>query len=127
MIVTRSWTTIHPIAARPWRLSISPRSTRILSTTSVELMAIADPMTTASTGDSPSRMTTAAPATAVITIWAMAPGTAIRHTRRSSWSENSTPRANSSSTTPSSASCPICSWSPTNPGVNGPMTTPAAR
>ena len=127
MIVTRSWTTIHPIAARPWRLSISPRSTRILSTTSVELMAIADPMTAPSAGDIPSRMTTAAPAMAVITIWAMAPGTAIRHTRRSSWSENSTPRANSSSTTPSSASCPICSWFPTNPGVKGPMTTPAAR
>ena len=49
-IVTRSWTTIQPIAARPWRLSISPRSTRILSTTSVELMAMADPMTTAASG-----------------------------------------------------------------------------
>ena len=61
-----------------------------------------------------------------MTICAMAPGTATRQTRRSSWSENSTPRANSSSTTPSSASCPISSASPTNPGVNGPMITPAA-
>ena len=61
MIVTRSWTTIQPIAARPWRLSISPRSTRILSTTSVELMAMADPTTTAANGLRPSGMATAVP------------------------------------------------------------------
>ncbi len=126
-IVTRSWTTIQPTAVRPWRLSSSPRSWSTLSTTTVELMATAAPTTTAPVALSPSGIPTSAPATAVMSTWRIAPGTATRRTGASSRSENSTPSANSSSTTPISASSLMLPASPTKPGVNGPMTTPASR
>ena len=56
----------------------------------------------------------------------MPPGMTTRPTERSSRIENSTPRANSSRMTPTSARTAICSWPPTKPGVNGPMRTPAS-
>jgi hypothetical protein len=65
--------------------------------------------------------------TVMIRTCRIAPGMAIRRTGASRLIENSTPRANRRRTTPSSASSLICPASPTNPGVNGPMTTPARR
>ena len=124
-IVARSWTIIQPTAVRAWRLSSSPRSVSTLITTSVELMAIAAPTTSAARGSRPSGIAAIAPTTVTITICRSAPGTTTRRTRASSRNENSTPSANSSRTTPSSARVAIRSTSPTKPGVNGPMTTPA--
>ena len=49
-------------------------------------------------------------------IWAMPPGMTTRPTERSSRIENSTPSANRSRTTPTSARMAICSWPPTKPG-----------
>ena len=119
----------HPADGRPAveAVELARARTRTLSTTTVELMAIAAPTTIAADALRPSGMPTAAPAIVVIRIWAMAPGTATRRTGASSRKENSTPSANSRRTTPTSARSPIWSTSPTNPGVNGPMTTPARR
>jgi hypothetical protein len=77
-------------------------------------------------GTRPSAMPATAPATVISSTWAIAPGTRDDRTGDSRRSENSTPSANSSRTTPTSASSPIPA-SPTNPGVNGPMTTLATR
>ena len=60
-------------------------------------------------------------------ICAIPPGIATRLTSRRPRMENSTPNANSRSTTPTSARAAIRSTSPTNPGVAGPMTMPAMR
>ncbi|OGO58241.1 MAG: hypothetical protein A2V85_14930 [Chloroflexi bacterium RBG_16_72_14] len=127
MIAARSCAIIQPIATRPWRLSSSPRSSSTLNTTSVELIDTAAPITTAAVGGRPSARTARVPTSATIRTWSRAPGITIERTLASSCSENSTPSANRSSTTPSSASSEMRSTSPTNPGVNGPMITPAAR
>ena len=58
-------------------------------------------------------------------VWTIAPGIAIERTASSSRIENWIPTPNISRMTPSSASSSAMSVSAMNPGVNGPITTPA--
>ena len=54
-IVAMSWTIDQPMAALPWRLSISPRSMSDLSTTRVDDSDRQAPMTSASRSVEPER------------------------------------------------------------------------
>jgi hypothetical protein len=57
----------------------------------------------------------------------IAPGTAMARTDNRSCSENCSPTPNISRMMPISDSSLATAWSATNPGVNGPINTPAIR
>ena len=66
------------------------------------------------------------PRAVATTVWIRAPGMAIQRTASSSRNENWMPTPNISRITPTSASSVAMAGSATSPGVNGPITTPAA-
>ena len=76
--MTRSWTTIQPMAPGRGGCRARPARPRILSTTSVELIASGTPTTTAPPGVEARAGCHGRAAIAVTTICAMAPGTATR-------------------------------------------------
>ena len=125
--IARSSTTSQPMATRPGPDSSAPRASSALSRTTVLATDRVSPKTIDAPSGQPHHVAAPAPSAVAATICTMAPGNAMRRTESRSASEKCRPTPNMSSMTPISASCPAMSASATNPGVAGPMTTPANR
>ena len=125
--IARSSTTSQPTAMRPSAESSLRCCSSARSSTTVLATDRASPNVRPSEGSNPrSRPSARRPAVAVA-ICAMAPGNAMLRTARKSFIEKCRPTPNISRITPISASWRASPMSPTNPGVNGPITTPASR
>jgi len=125
--ITRSSTMSQPTAMRPsWESSLPCRSSERSSTT-VLATDRDKPNMTAAGRFQPQSRATPAPRSVATSICPMAPGTAMRHTETRSGMEKCSPTPNMSRITPISASCDASEMSPTNPGVKGPIITPASR
>ena len=125
--ITMSSTTSQPTMMRPfWALS-SPRASKALSATTVLATDRHKPNSTDSGYVQPQAWPATVPISVATVICTSAPGTAMRRTCIRSPIEKCMPTPNISSITPISASCPARPTSPTNPGVNGPMQTPASK
>ena len=122
-----SSTISQPTAMRPCVVSTSRRSCSARSRTTVLATDRARPNTSPASVDQPRNQASAQPSALATMIWTIAPGTAIDFTDSRSLSEKCSPTPNIRRMTPISASSAIRSWSATNPGVNGPTTTPASK
>ena len=121
----RSSTSVIPIMIRPCRLWSSPRSRSNRASTIVLAGDTTMPMTAPATGLQPSRLPTASPTAVDRTMPIGPPTSAIHFTPIRSFSENSIPSENISSTTPISANSSNVWMSETaGPGVRGLMRRP---
>jgi len=124
----RSSTSDQPTAIRPGAAFSRPSSVMPRTINTVDAVARHMPSTNEPLIGQPSRKCpTHAPSTTTRPLAASAPGTAMRRTFQRSWNEKPRPTPNISSITPTSASFAASSALPTNPGVLGPMHTPASR
>ena len=125
--VARSSTTSQPTAMRPFIVSSTPRASSALSSTTVLAHDSEKPNTNAATGDQPHHTATPKPSAVAMAICTTAPGRAMRLTAMRSASEKCRPTPNIKSITPISDSSEAIATFATNPGVAGPMMTPATR
>ena len=125
--IARSSTTSQPTAMRPLTVSSSPRPSSALSNTTVLATDNESPNTIAPPSGQPHQSAIAAPSAVATVICTIAPGNAILRTDNRSPSEKCKPTPNISNITPISASWRAISTSATNPGVAGPIITPASR
>ncbi len=117
----------QPIAMRPFGVSTALRSSSAFSNTTVLATERLRPKTSPAPKLQPQRAAMPAPIAVAMTICPMAPGMAIRRTAIRSATEKCKPTPNMSRMTPISANCPDIALSATNPGVDGPIDTPARR
>jgi hypothetical protein len=96
-----------------------------LTITTVELIAAAAPMNSASMSAQPSATPASTPSPIVIATCTGTPSSSPRPTDSSSRMLKRSPMLNMSSATPMSARARTSSRSATNPGVNGPTARPA--
>ncbi len=123
--VTRSSTITQPTAVRPWTVSSSFRSSSARSRTTVLAIEMASPSTSPPPTPQPIAAPNATPRSVTTAIRMIAPGTANARTAIRSSIEKWIPTPNISRITPISASSVAIALSAINPGVNGPITTPA--
>jgi hypothetical protein len=117
----------QPTAMRPFSVSSSLRCSSARNSTTGLATDSASPNTRPDGNGQPQSVARLAPIAVATTICATAPGSAIVRTFSNVSSEKCSPTPNISRITPISASSPARPLSPTNPGVNGPMATPASR
>ncbi len=125
--ITRSSTISHPIAIRPLTASSPLRCSSARNSTTVLATDSASPSTRPAPKPQPQSSASATPHAVATAICAMAPGSAMARTASRSLMEKCRPTPNIRRMTPISASWLARLASPTNPGVNGPSTTPARR
>ena len=125
--VSRSSTMSQPTVTLPAGVSISFRSVSVCTGITVLQIEIASPRNNPACSPQPHRLATPATMTTMTNVWINAPGTAILRTASKSLIENWMPTPNISRMIPTSASCAAISESAANPGVNGPIATPASR
>jgi hypothetical protein len=77
---TRSSTTSHPTAIRPFSEPSTPRSSNARSSTTVLATESASPKTSPAPGGHPQAVATPAPSTVATAIWSSAPGRAMPRT-----------------------------------------------
>ncbi len=122
-----SSTTSQPTAMWPAGVCSARLSDSTRTSTTVLATEIARPNTIAAVHDQPKTEAARAPSAVATRLCAMAPGIATRRTASSSSRWNCSPTPNISRITPISASCSAMPVSATNPGVYGPIATPAIR
>ena len=125
--IARSSTTSQPTVSLPRSVCINLRSCRLRSATTVEETDRASPSTTPVSKPHPNAIARAMPSPVASKICNSATGTATPRTDSRSFGEKCRPTPNISRITPISATSAARSASAVNPGVNGPITTPATR
>ena len=125
--VSRSSTTVQPIAMWPICACRSWRSPSTRAITTVLATEMAMPRMIPEIQLQPKRRSSSASMAVDSVLWMSAPGMATRQTAISSRRWKRSPIPNSSRITPISANCSAIARLATKPGVKGPTATPASR